>query len=195
MSWLEQQIQFIVEIDKLKTILRQTQVIHENRRENDAEHSWHLAVMAILLQEHANEPVDLPKVLKMVLLHDLVEIDAGDTFCYDQAAGADKAEREERAAERIFGLLPREQAEEFHSLWREFEEMKTPEARFAAALDRFQPMLHNHHTKGGTWSRFSIVRAQVEKRAEPIEQGAKALHTYARGLMDQAISRGYLKEE
>lgn len=191
---LLKQVEFLVEIDKLKLILRQTRLIHEDRRENDAEHSWHLAMAALILAEHANEDIDLGKVLKMVLIHDLVEIDAGDTFCYDLEGAKDKAQREQKAAQRIFGLLPADQGEEFHALWEEFEERQTPEARFAAALDRFQPVLHNLRTGGGTWARHGIVRSQVQQRNAPMAEGSVALWDYISELLDDAAAQGILKE-
>ncbi|NLO87076.1 MAG: HD domain-containing protein [Firmicutes bacterium] len=194
MERLLQQIQFLVEIDKLKTVLRQTRLIDADRRENSAEHSWHLAVAAMVLAEHANDSIDLAKVLKMVLIHDLVEIDAGDTFCYDYAGYADKALREERAAERIFGLLPQEQGREFRALWQEFEERATPEARFAAALDRFMPVLHNLHTGGGTWTRHGITRAQVEERNSPMAEGSVTLWAYISRALDEAEAAGILED-
>ncbi|MTI96149.1 MAG: HD domain-containing protein [Firmicutes bacterium] len=193
---LRRQLEFIAEIDKLKTIYRQTVLIADpERRENDAEHSWHLALMAMLLAEHANETVDLPRVMKMVLIHDIVEIDAGDTFCYDEAGNLDKEEREQKAATRLFGLLPEDQGREFWQLWEEFEERRTPEARFAAALDRLQPMLHNFHTDGGTWRRHNITREQVLKRNQPMAQGAVALWDYAEAMLDVAIEQGLLPAE
>lgn len=191
---LVKQVEFLVEIDKLKTILRQTHLIHEDRRENDAEHSWHLALAAILLAEHANEQVDVAKVMKMVLIHDLVEIDAGDTFCYDYEMAKDKAQREEKAADRLFGLLPADQGGEFRDLWDEFEERVTPEARFAAALDRFQPVLHNLHTGGGTWKRHGITREQVEQRNAPMAEGSQRLWDYISGRLDEAVNSGAMKE-
>ena len=146
---LQRQIQFIIEIDKLKKIMRQTYLTDQSRKENDAEHSWHLAVMAILLAEYAkDDQIDLFHVLKMLLIHDLVEIDAGDTFCYDEDGNAHKLEKEIQAAERIFNLLPEDQARDFRKLWDEFEARQSPESRFAAALDRLQPLLHNSRTKG-----------------------------------------------
>src|SRR5438874_2362757 len=147
----ERQIRFILEIDKLKTILRRTYLIHADRAENTAEHSWHLAIMAILLAEHANEPVDVARVVKMVLVHDIVEIDAGDTYFYDPLGAADKAEREHTAADRLFGILPPDQSLELRTLWEEFEAGTTADARFALALDRFMPQLHNYYTKGRSW--------------------------------------------
>lgn len=183
---LLKQVEFLAEIDKLKTILRQTRLIHEDRRENDAEHSWHLALAAILLAEHANEVVDVAKVVKMVLIHDLVEIDAGDTFCYDYELARDKAQREEKAADRLYGLLPEDQGRELRTLWEEFEERKTPEAKFAAALDRFQPVLHNLRTGGGTWIRHGISRAQVEERNAPMAEGSVRLWEYIEELLNEA---------
>jgi putative hydrolase of HD superfamily len=150
-SRLTQQIQFIIEIDQLKQVLRQTLLNDGSRRENSAEHSWHLAMMVIVLAEYAPQGVTLLSAIKMVLLHDLVEIDAGDTFCYDVQGNESKAQREAQAALRLFGLLPADQASELRSLWEEFEAQQTPTAKFAAALDRIQPLLHNQQNRGGTW--------------------------------------------
>ena len=152
----QQQIAFLLELDKLKNIYRQTLVLHEDRAENDAEHSFHLAIMACILAEHANEPVDVLHVMKMVLVHDIVEIDAGDTYCYDAAGNATKAQREQLAAQRLFGLLPEGQREEYRGLWVEFEEQKTPEARFAAVMDRIQPLLLNLSRNGLSWQQHGI---------------------------------------
>ncbi|MBW1891807.1 MAG: HD domain-containing protein, partial [Deltaproteobacteria bacterium] len=161
-SRLEKQIQFIIEIDKLKKIVRQTLLTDHSRKENDAEHSWHIALMSVLLSEYAQEKgIDLLHVVTMLLVHDLVEIDAGDTFCYDQKGNADKLERETKAADRIFNILPEDQAASFRSLWDEFEAGKTAEARFAAAMDRLQPLLHNYNTEGGTWKEHRILKDQV----------------------------------
>ncbi|MDX2217012.1 MAG: HD domain-containing protein [Oculatellaceae cyanobacterium bins.114] len=193
MSRLHQQIQFILEIDKLKLILRQTLLTDGSRRENSAEHSWHLAMMAMLLAEYAPEPVDLLRVMKMLLIHDLVEIDAGDTFCYDRQGNLDKAAREMQAADRLFGLLPPDQGAELRSLWNEFEAQTTIEARFATALDRLQPLLHNQQTEGGTWRIHSVTRDRVIKRMEPIEAGAPDLWTYVQTVIDECVSAGYLK--
>ena len=148
MERLKQQISFILEIDKLKTIYRQSLITDKSRYENDAEHSWHLAIMAFLLAEHVEEEVDILKVIKMVLMHDLVEIDAGDTYCYDEKAKLDKREREEKCAKRIFEMLPKEQCQMMYDLWEEFELMETPEAKYAAALDRLQPVLLNYTADG-----------------------------------------------
>lgn len=190
---LRSQIEFLLEIDKLKSILRQTLLTDGRRRENSAEHSWHLSIMAILLAEYAKDhPVDLFRVLKMLLIHDLVEIDAGDTYCYDEAGNADKAEREEQAAKRIFGLLPDDQAAEFHHLWQEFELRETAEAKFAAALDRLQPLLHNYQTDGRVWQKHGINSHQVYSRNQSIEEGAPDLWQYAVRIIVDCIDRGWL---
>lgn len=191
---LAQQIQFIVEIDKLKGILRQTLLTDRSRRENSAEHSWHIAFMAILLAEYAPVPVDVLRVVKMLLIHDLVEIDAGDTFCYDLQHNQSKAERETQAADRLFGLLPADQAIELRSLWEEFEAQSTPEAQFAASLDRLQPMLNNYHTEGGTWKLHNITRDRVLHRAAPIAAGAPPLWDFVQQLIDDSVAAGYLGE-
>lgn len=190
---LNQQIQFIIEIDKLKSVLRQTILMDGSRNENDAEHSWHLAMMAILLSEHANDKqLDVFRVMKMVLIHDLVEIDAGDTFAYDEKGYQDKAEREEKAADRIFNFLPAEQAEEIYQLWREFEDRQTPEARFAAALDRFQPLLHNFETEGYSWKKHGVTSTRVLKRNRAIAEGSETLWAFAEQLICDAVEKGYL---
>ena len=189
---LERQLRFVVELDKLKRTLRQTTLIDSSRHENSAEHSWHLAVMAVLLEEYTEEPVDLPRVLRMVLVHDVIEIDAGDTFCYDAQANLDKEERERRAAVRLFGLLPAEQGEALHALWEEFEEGATPEARFAVALDRLQPLLQNVHNEGGTWRRHGITRAQVLRRMAPIRDAAPRLWPVVEGYVEEAYRAGWV---
>lgn len=191
---LVRQLDFLREIDRLKTVLRQTVLTDKSRRENSAEHSWHLAVMAGLLQEHANEPgLDVGRVIRMVLIHDIVEIDAGDTFAYDTAGHADKAEREERAAERLFGLLPDDQRAEIMDLWREFEDRTTPEAKFAAALDRLQPMMHNYLTEGHTWRQHGITAGQVLARNRHIAEGSEALWRFAEQMINDAVDKGYLQ--
>jgi putative hydrolases of HD superfamily len=191
---LLEQIQFLVEIDKLKTIFRQSYITEKSRNENDAEHSWHLAVMAILLQEYANEEIDILRVLKMILIHDLVEIDAGDTFLYDEVGNADKEIRELKAAERIFGLLPIEQREEIFSLWREFEEKNSPEAKYAGALDRLQPLLQNYYTGGLSWKKHQLTSKQVLAKNSVIEKGSSELWSFAEVLITDAVSRGYLEK-
>jgi putative hydrolase of HD superfamily len=189
---LEQQIRFIVEVDRLKEIFRQTVVTQSRRRENDAEHSWHLALCVIVLAEQANVPVDVLKVLKMVIVHDLVEIDAGDTFAYDAAGQAGAHEREARAADRIFGLLPEDQARAFRALWDEFEARETAEARFAAAVDRFQPMLLNAHTEGHAWKKHGVTHPMVVKRNAHVAEGSTALWAYVARMIGEAVERGDL---
>jgi putative hydrolase of HD superfamily len=191
---LAQQIRFIVEADKLKKIVRQTFITGGERQENDAEHSWHLTLLTLVVAEHANFPeMDVLRVLKMLIIHDLVEIDAGDTFAYDTARMADQHAREAVAAERIFGLLPEDQATEFRALWDEFEEKKTPEARFAAAVDRFQPMLLNCLTNGAAWNNHGVKHAQVVARNKHIADGSAKLWAYASNLIDAAVSKGHLQ--
>jgi putative hydrolase of HD superfamily len=192
---LQQQIDFLVEIDKLKHVLRQTWLLDQSRYENDAEHSWHIAVAAILFLEYADDPkVDVLRVIKMLLVHDLVEIDAGDTYAYDQKACLDQAEREQKAAERVFGLLPPDQAAEFRGLWEEFEARQTPEARYATALDRFQPLLHNYLTGGRAWLDHAVTSDRVLARNRSVVDGAPLLGQYAEDLIRDAVAKGYLAE-
>ena len=188
----EQQIRFILEIDKLKTIMRRTYLLNADRAENTAEHSWHLAMMAIVLAEHANQPVDVARVIKMVLVHDIVEIDAGDTYFYDTAAALDKSEREHAAAGRIFGLLPPDQGKELRELWEEFEAGQTADARFALALDRFMPQLHNYHTKGRSWAEHGITADRVLERNESMAEGSAKLWECAQSLLKDAVEKGFL---
>ncbi|BAY09127.1 HD domain-containing protein [Calothrix sp. NIES-2098] len=189
---LTQQIQFIIEIDRLKQVLRQTLLVDGSRQENSAEHSWHLAVMAMTLAEYAPVEVDIFHAIKMLLIHDLVEIDAGDTFCYDVQANSSKAEKELQAASRLFGILPPDISSELRLLWDEFEVGETPTAKFAAALDRIQPLLHNQQTKGGTWRIHGIKRDQVMKRVAPVETGAPQLWPFVLQLIDDCAAAGYL---
>lgn len=192
-SRLAQQIRFVVEIDKLKHVLRQTWLMDQSRRENSAEHSWHLSVMAIVLAEYAaGRGIDMLRVLKMALLHDLVEIDAGDTFVYDDRGARDKQEREQRGAERIFGMLPLDQAHEFRRLWEEFEARRTDESRFAAALDRLQPILHNYYTRGKAWREHGVTSDKVRARNAHMAEGAPRLWNYAAELIATAVARGDL---
>lgn len=189
----KKQIAFIVEIDKLKQIYRRTILMDGTRTENDAEHSWHLAVIAILLSEYAAEKhLDLLRVLKMVLIHDLVEIDAGDTYLYDERAAQDKMAREQKAADRLFAMLPDDQAYEFRTLWEEFENRTTPEAKFAAALDRFQPLLHNYETQGKSWKIHGVTSEKVKQRGQHMREGAPTLWEYAQTLIQQSVDKGYL---
>ncbi len=191
---LEQQITFIMEIDKLKTILRQTSLMDNSRRENSAEHSWHLAVMALTLGEYAPPHTDMTHVIKMVLVHDIVEIDAGDTFAYDAQGYTDKNEREEQAAARIFGLLPDEQRDQLTALWHEFEAVSTPESRFANALDRLEPLLGNYMTGGGSWHKAGVTLAKIQKRMEPIAAVSTELGDYVQHILDDSIAKGYIRE-
>ena len=190
MDRLARQLQFIIEIDKLKSIYRRTYLIDGARQENSAEHSWHLALLALILAEHANEPLDVAKVVKMVLVHDIVEIDAGDTYIY--AAQGDKKERESLAADRIFGLLPPDQEAEFRGLWEEFEAGLTPEARFATALDRFVPQLHNYHTQGRSWKEHGITAERVLGRNVVMSHGSVTLWEWTQELIERAVTEGLL---
>ena len=190
---LGRQLGFIMEIDRLKGILRQTLIADASRRENSAEHSWHLALMALLLREYAPAGVDVERVVRLTLVHDLVEIDAGDTFAYDAAGQVDKAARERRAADRLFGLLPAEQGAELRALWDEFEEVATPEARFANALDRLQPLLENLHTDGGTWRIHGVELAKVRERMQPILDATPELWPFVEGALASALERGWLR--
>ncbi|WP_308637230.1 HD domain-containing protein [Paenibacillus silvisoli] len=189
------QMAFLIEVDKLKQIERKTKIIGGARYENDAEHSWHLAMMALILQGHANENVDLLKVIKMVLVHDLVEIDAGDTFAYDTKGHEDKHEREMNAAKRIFGLLPQEQEAELMALWLEFEAKESAEAKFAGSLDRLHPMINNHLNDGDTWQKFGITSSQVLKRNSEIANGSEKLWAYAQDVVRKSVEQGILEEE
>lgn len=192
---LFKQIEFITEIDRLKNIFRQNVVIGTTRNENDAEHSWHMAAMAVILSEYsAHKNLDILKVLKLILVHDLVEIDAGDTFCYDEKGLEDKAEREEKAAQHLFKLLPEDQAQEIYSLWREFEELSTPEAGFAACLDRLQPLILNYNTNGHTWQKPGVTSEKVIKRNRMLEEHAPELWRLAEEIIETSIEKGILKK-
>ena len=191
---LTRQIDFILELDRLKTVLRRSYLLHEDRRENSAEHSWHLAMLAMVLAEHADEEVDGARVARMLLIHDVVEIDAGDTFVYDAVARAEKAQKEEPAAERIFGLLPEDQSREFRALWQEFEAGETPDARFGQTLDRLMPLLHNLEGGGRSWREHGIAKHQVLDRNAHMALGSKALWEYARKRIEAAAAGGNLAE-
>jgi putative hydrolases of HD superfamily len=193
MERLDQQIRFVREIDQLKGVLRQTMLAGPGRRENSAEHSWHVAAMAVTLAEHAPPGTDIGRAAAMLLLHDLVEIDAGDLFVYaDEAQQARQEAAERAAADRIFALLPPDQAATFRGLWDEFEERRTQEARFARGLDRLQPMLANLTAGGGTWLEHGITADQVLAKVELIEDGSPALGRYARDLVHRAVRDGLL---
>ena len=191
---LARQLRFLLEADALKHVERRSWLVGEKRRENSAEHSWHVALLALVLAEHADEPVDASKVVAMMLLHDLVEIDAGDTFRYDEAGNRDKEERERRAADRIFGLLPEDQGGALRALWEEYEAGESAEARFGAAVDRLMPLLQGHATRGRTWREHGITRDRVLERNRPIGAASKALWRAARARIDDAVERGWLAE-
>lgn len=189
---LAQQLEFLVEIDKLKGVLRQTLLCDRSRQENTAEHSWHLAMAAVILSEYADDAVDVGRVIRMALVHDLVEIDAGDTFAYDASANLDRERRERLAADRIFGVLPIEQAAEFRALWEEFESQQTPDARFAVALDRLQPLLNNHNSRGGSWRAHGITRDQVLRRMSPIEKALPSLWPEVLKIIEHNCTLGHI---
>lgn len=193
---LVQQIEFIAECDKLKEIFRQTINTQSRRAENDAEHSWHLCLCVIVLAEHANAPdLDILRVLKMLIVHDLVEIDAGDTFAYDVAAMATQHAREVIAAERIFGLLPPDQATAFRALWDEFEAKETAESKFATAVDRFQPMLLNCRSQGAAWKRHGVTHERVVARNQHIDAGCTELWRYAEKMLQECVASGHLAQK
>ncbi len=192
---LLQQIAFIKEIDKLKYILRRTKLFNSDRHENDAEHSWHLAMMTLILAEHSDQPVDILKVLKMVLIHDIVEIDAGDTFIYDTVKNHTNTDEELLAAKRIFGLLPEKQAKEFIAIWEEFEEGSTNEARFAKTMDRLEPLLQNASNNGGTWTEFNVPYEKVYAKKKAIKEGSATIWEYAEKLINENVAKGILKKQ
>jgi putative hydrolases of HD superfamily len=192
---LERQMRFVLEVDKLKEVIRRTRLPGSDRHENSAEHTWHIVLMAATLAEHAAEPPpDLGRVMRMLLVHDLVEIDAGDTFGYDTAGHEGKYEREARAADRIFGLLPADQAAEFRALWEEFEAVQTPAAKFALAMDRLQAVMLNAAARGGSWREHGITYDRVIERNRVIADGSPALWAFALRLLDEAVAQGHLKK-
>ncbi|WP_267406746.1 MULTISPECIES: HD domain-containing protein [unclassified Chryseobacterium] len=192
---LLKQIDFIKEIDKLKYIQRRTKLFNSDRNENDAEHSWHLAMMTLVLAEHSDQPIDVLKVVKMVLIHDLVEIDAGDTFIYDTTKNHTNTEEELLAAKRIFGLLPEVQAKEFLAVWEEFEEGITNEAKFARTMDRFEPLLQNTSNNGGTWKEFDVEYHTVYNKKKAIAKGSSSIWNYAENLLNESVEKGILRKE
>lgn len=189
------QIAFIKEIDKVKYIQRKTKLFNSDRCENDAEHSWHLALMAIVLAEHSNEPIDVLKVVKMVLIHDIVEIDAGDIFLYDSQLNHDNTDEERLAANRIFGLLPEKQAQDFIAIWEEFEAGETNEAKFARSMDRLEPLLQNTSNNGGTWREFDVPYSKVYDKKSIMKEGSQTIWNYAEGLINESVAKGILKRE
>ncbi|MBM4867321.1 HD domain-containing protein [Vibrio parahaemolyticus] len=194
MDRLEKQLALLIELDKLKSVLRRTRVKSaEGRLENSGEHSWHVALMAVLMEEHANAPVDICRVMKMLLIHDVVEIDAGDTFVYDTAASKDQAEKEIKAAERLFGMLPTDQGQELLALWQEFEAAQSDDAKYAKTLDRLIPMLLNYHNNGQSWKENSVTREQALTINKRIEFGSVTLWDKAKELIEEATEKGWLK--
>ena len=191
----ERQLSFLIDADRLKGVLRMTSLCDGSRRENSAEHSWHLALMAEVLAEHAEEAVDVSRVVRMLIIHDLVEIDAGDTFAYDAGANVDRATREQLAADRIFGLLPAEQGSAMRALWEEFENRTTADARFAVALDRLQPLLNNHRSGGGSWRAHGITRSQVLRRMEPIREALPALWPTVESIIADNCALGHITDD
>lgn len=195
MERFEQQLQFIIEADKVKNIFRQTYLADGSRKENDAEHSWHLALMAVLLKEYAPEEVDLGRVIPMVLIHDLVEIDAGDTYAYDSAAGATQRAREEKAADRIFGLLPRDQEEWLRELWEEFEAYETADAKYAHMLDNSQPLFLNDASGGKSWTEHGVKKSQIYKRNTKTGEGAPAVWEKMQEIVEKHIREGHVTDD
>jgi 5'-deoxynucleotidase YfbR-like HD superfamily hydrolase len=191
---LSAQLAFLLEADRLKQIERQSLITGSRRRENTAEHSWHLALFALVLGEHADDDIDLSRVVAMVVLHDLVEIDAGDTYAYDDAGYATKVAREQEAADRLFGLLPDDQGAYLRGLWEEYEAAQTPDARFANALDRLQPVLLNHATDGETWAAHGVTADRVRARSSVIAQGSAGLWAAALARIDDAVAKGWISE-
>ncbi len=191
---IEQQVRFLGCLDQLKQVFRQNLIMDESRRENSAEHSWHIATMAMVLAEYAPQELDQLRVLKMLLLHDVIEIEAGDTFCFDVEGNKDKEEREQLAADQIFGLLPSDLGSEFRLIWDEFEAGLSVEARFANSLDRFQVLLQNLNTRGGTWRIHNIEKARVVQRMLPIKEGAPALWPLVERYLEEACAAGLLRE-
>jgi len=191
---LVKQIEFIKEIDKIKYIQRRTKLFNSNRNENDAEHSWHLAMMALVLSDYSDTKIDLLKVIKMVLIHDIVEIDAGDTFLYDKNKNHENTEEEMKSAKRIFGILPEEQSNELIELWIEFENGSSNEAKFAKSMDRLEPLLQNTSNNGGTWKEFGVKHETVYKKQKVIKNGSTKLWNYAKTLIEDSVKKGILEK-
>ena len=192
---LKKQMDFLLEVDKLKFITRQTYLSDGKRKENDGEHSWHLALMAVLLSEYSNEKVDLIKVITMVLIHDIVEIDAGDTYAYDAVGNQSKREREVKAADRIFNILPEDQAKKFRQLWEEFEAYETPEAKFAHVCDNVQPLMLNDATDGLAWREHDVKKSQVLQRNSRTGEGSQVMMEYINKILDKNVESGNLRDE
>ena len=192
---LQKQLRFLVEVDQMKNVLRQTLLVDKSRRENDAEHSWHFALMAMLLSEYADgSKVDFYRVLRMALVHDLIEVYAGDTFAYDKKGNEDKEEREKKAADKLFGMLPEDQGKEIRDLWEEFDQMETPDAQYAASIDRLQPLINNYMTQGHTWHIGTVTSKDVYARAAIIEKASPELWKVVQFIIKDSIEKGWLKE-
>ena len=189
---LEKQLQFIIEIDKIKNIFRKSKLFHENRFENDAEHSWTICIMALLLKEYSNFSVNIEKVISMLLIHDIVEIDAGDTFLYSNKRN-DAHKNETKSAERIFGLLDKDQKEYFIELWKEFEEQETNEAKFAAVFDRLEPLIQNYILEGYTWKKYNITYEMVIEKNKHIKEASKEIWEFVLKILEKAVEKGYIK--
>ena len=192
MDTITSQMAFLVEIDKLKAVFRRAYITDASRRENSAEHSWHVAIMAMMLGEYANEDIDLLRVIKMLLIHDIPEIDAGDTSIYARASDPNSTNREIRGAERIFSLLPEGQAQEARDIWYEFEQGKTSESKFARSLDRLIPLIHNYCTQGKRWKEDGITYQQVLAINQIIREGSQELWMYALSIINECVLKGYL---
>lgn len=191
----EKQLAFILEADKEKNILRQTHLSGHGRRENDAEHAWHMAMMIYLLKEYSNEEIDVAKAMMMALIHDIVEIDAGDTYAYDAQGLESQKDREKCAAQRIFGMLPDDQRDELRALFEEFEEAKTPEARFARAMDNFQPLLLNNSNGGADWKVHHVSKDQVVGRHCTTGLGSEEIWQYTKAIIDEHVRKGNIRSE
>lgn len=191
---LKKQLDFLLEIDKSKEIIRQTYLSSGSRKEGDAEHAWHMALMAFLLSEYANEPVDTARVVAMTLVHDLVEIDAGDTYAYDTVGNASKKEREQKAADRIFSILPQDQGKWMRDLWEEFEAMETPEARFANTLDKIQPIMLTDAQGGKSWKEHDVKEEMVMKRNERTGEGSEVLWAHFKQILEENTAKGNLRK-
>ncbi|MBP3686378.1 MAG: HD domain-containing protein [Clostridia bacterium] len=192
---LRRRLEFFLETDRMKYVIRRTPVGNVSRKENDAEHSFSLALLAMVLEEYADDNVSIDRVIRMALVHDLIEIYAGDTYVYDQAAMETKAAREDAAAEKLFGMLPREQGKEYEALWREFDAEETPDARFAACLDHFQPLLMNYYTDGVSWLEHNVCRSQVVHRMQIIREVFPMLYELVEAMLSDAVRRGWLRDE
>lgn len=189
---LDQQLLFSAEIDRMTAVLRQTLLIDKSRRENDAEHSWHIAVMAMLFSEYTAEPVDIGRAVQMCVVHDIVEIEAGDTFAYDTKGNADKAKREKEAADKLFAMLPVDQGKLIRELWEEFDAMETPEAKYAACMDRLQPFLHNILTDGHTWGDGKVDRKSVEERMAIVREFMPEVFQWIITNVNRSVEKGWL---